>query len=227
MIIFEIFLRENDAVRKPHGVRQPSMSKRSLNGQWQQPRSRKCHNHKGRDASMDLARRAVLLLVMVIFGFSLIEWAHADMAAPKKQAAGFDMKQVDRGRYLLRIAGCNDCHTPGYLLSEGQVAENLWLTGDKFGWRGPWGTTYAANLRLFVKGMTEEQWVAMARTLKTRPPMPWFNLNEMHKEDLQAIDQFLRYLGPGGEAAPAYVPPDQEPKTPYALFPSPPKKDRK
>lgn len=28
-----------------------------------------------------------------------------------------------------------------------------------------------------------------------------------------------RYLGPGGEPAPAYVPPDQEPATPYALFP--------
>jgi len=176
---------------------------------------------------MDLTRRTVLLLVMVIFGFSLIEWAHADMAAPKKHAAGFDMKQVDRGRYLSMTSGCNDCHTPGYLLSEGKVAENLWLTGDRFGWRGPWGTTYAANLRLFGNSMTEAQWVAAARTLKTRPPMPWFNLNKMHAEDLKAIYQFIRYLGPGGEAAPAYVPPDQEPKTPYALFPSPPKGDRK
>ncbi len=176
---------------------------------------------------MDLTRRTVLLLVMVIFGFPVIEWAHADMAASKKHAADFDMKQVDRGRYLSMTSGCNDCHTPGYLLSEGKVAENLWLTGDRLGWRGPWGTTYAPNLRLFVKGMTEEQWVAIARTLKTRPPMPWFNLNKMHAEDLKALYQFIRYLGPGGEAAPAYVPPDQEPKTPYALFPSPPKGDRK
>jgi hypothetical protein len=65
--------------------------------------------------------------------------------------------------------------------------------------------------------------VATARTLKRRPTMPWFNLNIMNDEDLKAIYQFVRYLGPGGEPAPAYVPPDQEPKTPYALFPTPPK----
>jgi hypothetical protein len=176
---------------------------------------------------MDRTRRTVLMLVMVAFVFHVIELVHADMVAPKKHAAGFDMKQVDRGRYLSVTSGCNDCHTPGYLLSEGKVEENLWFTGDRFGWRGPWGTTYAPNLRLLVKGMTEDQWVAYARNLRSRPPMPWFNLNKMHTEDLQALYQFIRYLGPGGEAAPVYVPPDQEPKTPYALFPSPPKGDRK
>jgi hypothetical protein len=173
---------------------------------------------------MDPTRRVVLLLAMVVLVFPFNEWAHADMNVTKKHAEGIDMKQVDRGRYLSRIAGCNDCHTAGYLLSEGGVAENLWFTGDRLGWRGPWGTTYAPNLRLFVKGMTEEQWVAFARTFKTRPPMPWFNMNKMHTEDMKSIYQFIRYLGPGGEPAPAYVPPDQEPKTPYALFPAPPKK---
>lgn len=133
---------------------------------------------------------------------------------------------MDRGRYLSKIAGCNDCHTPGYLLSEGKVPEALWLTGDKLGWRGPWGTTYASNLRRFVGPLTEEEWVATARVLGTRPPMPWFTLNIMHDEDLKAIYHFIRYLGPGGDPAPAYVPPDQEPKTPYALFPPPPKQER-
>jgi hypothetical protein len=71
--------------------------------------------------------------------------------------------------------------------------------------------------------MTEKEWVATARTLVRRPTMPWFNLNVMHEQDLKAIYQFIRYLGPAGESAPAYVPPDQEPKTPYALFPPPPK----
>ena len=172
---------------------------------------------------MHRMRGAVLLLGLVILGFVVIEVAQAEMAPQDKQAAGFDMKQVDRGRYLSRVAGCNDCHTPGYLLSEGKVEEKFWLTGDSFGWRGPWGTTYAKNLRLFVNAMTEEQWVDLARVLKVRPPMPWFNLNIMQEEDLKAIYQFIRYLGPGGQAAPAYVPPEQEPNTPFALFPSPPK----
>jgi hypothetical protein len=173
---------------------------------------------------MDPIRRTILSLVLVVFGFPFTERSHADMTAPKTPAAEIDMKQVDRGRYLAMIAGCNDCHTPGYLLSEGRVEENLWLTGDRFGWRGPWGTTYASNLRQFVKGMTEEQWLTIARSLKTRPPMPWFSMNKMHEEDLRAIYQFLRFLGPAGEAAPAYVPPDREPDPPFALFPSPPKK---
>jgi mono/diheme cytochrome c family protein len=128
-------------------------------------------------------------------------------------------QMVERGRYLSKIAGCNDCHTPGYLLSEGNVAEGLWLTGERFGWRGPWGTTYPTNLRLLAAALTEEQWVAMARSLRSRPPMPWFSLNEMTEEDLRALYQFIRYLGPGGEPAPAYVPPDKEPEPPYALFP--------
>ena len=133
-----------------------------------------------------------------------------------------DSNSLERGRYLVRIAGCNDCHTPGYLLSEGKTPEELWLTGDSFGWRGPWGTTYATNLRTLVQSLTEEQWIQLAKTLKARPPMPWFNLNKMADEDLSAIYQYIRHLGPGGEAAPAYVPPDQEPNPPYALFPPPP-----
>jgi len=131
-------------------------------------------------------------------------------------------KVVERGKYLVMIAGCNDCHTPGYLLTEGQTPEELWLTGDSFGWRGPWGTTYPPNLRMLAGALSEDQWVQMARNLKSRPPMPWFNLNKMHDGDLRAIYQFIVSLGPGGQAAPAYVPADKEPNPPYALFPSPP-----
>ena len=130
-----------------------------------------------------------------------------------------DPELVDRGRYLVVIAGCNDCHTPGYLLSEGKTPERLWLTGDSFGWRGPWGTTYPPNLRNLVQTLTEDQWLSLGKNLKARPPMPWFNLNVMKDEDLSAIYQFIRHLGPGGQAAPAYLPPDKEPNGPYALFP--------
>ena len=132
------------------------------------------------------------------------------------------MNQVEHGRYLTRIAGCNDCQTPGYLLSEGNVPEEAWLTGDAFGWRGPWGTTYSSNLRVFANALTEDQWLAVDHALRTRPPMPWFNLNSMHDQDLKDMYQFLRYLGPKGDAAPGYLPPEIEPKPPYALFPSPP-----
>jgi len=62
----------------------------------------------------------------------------------------------------------------------------------------------------------------MAKSLKARPPMPWFNLNQMNEDDLGAIYQFVRHLGPGGQSAPEYLPPDREPNPPCALFPAPP-----
>jgi hypothetical protein len=93
------------------------------------------------------------------------------------------------------------------------------LTGDSFGWSGPWGTTYASNLRLLLSGLTEDGWVQYARSLKTRPPMPWFNLNEMEESDLRAIHRFVRSLGAAGEPAPAYLPPGVKPAGPHALIP--------
>jgi mono/diheme cytochrome c family protein len=136
--------------------------------------------------------------------------------------AGTDAATIERGRYIAQIGGCNDCHTAGYLMNNGEIPESQWLTGDSFGWRGPWGTTYAPNLRLFLKAMSEDQWVDAARTLKRRPPMPWYTVNRMHEEDLRALYRFIVSLGEPGEPAPSYLPPDQEPSTPYALFPSPP-----
>ncbi len=128
-------------------------------------------------------------------------------------------KDVERGRYLIRITGCNDCHTPGYAMSGGKTPEAEWLTGDPLGWRGPWGTTYAPNLRLYMQELTEEGWIKKAKTLSTRPPMPWFNVNDMSRADLRAIYRYVRHLGPAGKPAPAYVPPDKAPPQPYVQFP--------
>ena len=101
--------------------------------------------------------------------------------------------------------------------------EKDWLTGDGLGWRGPWGTTYAVNLRQYMQTLTEAQWVAKAKALETRPPMPWSNIRAMSAQDLRAIYRYVRHLGPAGDAAPAYVPPDKEPLPPYVTFPAPPK----
>lgn len=146
------------------------------------------------------------LFFAVVFGISI--------CMGQVTAQTMDAQIVDRGRYLVIIAGCNDCHTPRYLVSEGKTPEELWLTGDTFGWRGPWGTTYGTNLRIVVQGLTENQWVTFAQNLTTRPPMPWFNLNQMKDEDLRAIYQYIRQLGPGGKPAPLYVPPGEDPNTP-------------
>ena len=151
-------------------------------------------------------RRALLLLALCA--------ALPAAAQPKKSDP-----LVDRGRYLIRIGGCNDCHTPNYPQAGGKVPEKEWLTGDALGWRGPWGTTYPINLRLYMQDLSEEQWVKKAKTLMTRPPMPWFNVRDMTTRDLRAVYRYVRHLGPAGKPAPAYVPPDRTPPPPFVQFP--------
>jgi mono/diheme cytochrome c family protein len=129
---------------------------------------------------------------------------------------------LERGRYVAKTAGCNDCHTAGYMAAAGKVPESDWFKGDRMGWRGPWGTTYASNLRITFAKMSEDQWIAFARNAELRPPMPWFALRELNEGDLRSFYRFVRSLGAPGEPAPAYLPPGVEPKGPYAQFPSPP-----
>lgn len=155
----------------------------------------------------------------------LAAWAMAAFFSCVAQAAdpgsANQPPELIRGKYLVQITGCNDCHTAGYAESGGKVEESKWLLGDRLGWRGPWGTTYASNLRLTVKDMTAEQFLARARS-PLRPPMPWFNLVAMRDSDVKAIYAYLKHLGPAGEPAPAYLPPDQAPAGPVVTFPAPP-----
>lgn len=144
--------------------------------------------------------------------------AAAPAWADKK--AGVDKSMVERGRYLVQIAGCNDCHTAGYADKGGKVDEKDWLTGDAVGWRGPFGTTYPVNLRLYVERMTEADWTKRVKTMQTRPPMPWFNLRAMSDRDVRAIYHYLKAAGPAGQPAPAYLPPDKTPPAPFFQFPS-------
>ncbi|MGH8203918.1 MAG: cytochrome C [Steroidobacteraceae bacterium] len=148
---------------------------------------------------------------------SMLACAMASAAEPTAKLA----PEAARGKYLVQIAGCNDCHTEGYAFANGDVEESKWLTGDVVGWRGPWGTTYAPNLRLSVEGKTAQEFVALARS-PLRPPMPFFNLRVMTDGDVTAIYAYLKHLGPAGKPAPAYVPPDKTPGGPYVHFPEPP-----
>ena len=133
-----------------------------------------------------------------------------------------DAQLIERGEYLVRIAGCNDCHTPGYAESGGKAAKDTWLVGSALGWKGPWGTTYPANLRLKVADMDDAKWLDYARTLHTRPPMPDFAVRDMTDADRLAIFRLLKSLGPAGEVVPAYLPPGQEPPLPVVEFKLPP-----
>jgi mono/diheme cytochrome c family protein len=136
--------------------------------------------------------------------------APAFFAAAQSQ----DPSLIARGRYLVVVGGCNDCHTPGFAEKNGAVPETEWLTGSPVGWHGPWGTTYPANLRLLLSKMTEGQWFARINQ-PFRPPMPGWALRAMTDEDKRAVYAFIRSLGPKGEPVPAFVPPGGKIRTPF------------
>ncbi|MBB6094466.1 mono/diheme cytochrome c family protein [Povalibacter uvarum] len=163
---------------------------------------------------------AILLTGLSAAMFSAAASRSHEQAAPAIETPRqvIETVVVERGRYLARTAGCNDCHTPGYAGSGGAVPETNWLVGDSIGWQGAWGTTYPINLRLFMQQLTPEQWLIVARK-PARPPMPWFALRDMTDQDLLAIYHYVRSLGPAGEAAPSYLPPGEVSATPVVKFP--------
>jgi mono/diheme cytochrome c family protein len=162
-----------------------------------------------------------ILLGVVTVGLGGIITAAAFRSDAGNMVAGDDA--IQRGRYLVTIGGCNDCHTPGYMAASGDVPEERWLIGDSLGFRGPWGTTYPGNLRHLLGTMDEDTWVRYARAIKTRPPMPWFNLRVMVDNDLRAIHRYIRSLPADDTTVPDYVPPDRRPTTPHiVMVPQPP-----
>jgi hypothetical protein len=70
-----------------------------------------------------------------------------------------------------------------------------------------------------MQRVTEDEWVRLAHSVQLRPPMPWFILHDLSEADLRAFYRFVRYLGPAGEAAPAFLPPGETPPNPTVQFP--------
>lgn len=148
--------------------------------------------------------------------------AATETAAAKPAALASEPDMLARGEYLVRIGGCNDCHTPAYGERGGDVPKAEWLVGSPLGFNGPWGTTYAANLRMKAAEMDEAAWLKYTGELRTRPIMPDFALRAMHEDDRRALYRFIRSLGAGGGKAPDYLPPGQMPSPPYMQLVLPP-----
>jgi len=105
--------------------------------------------------------RAFVPVVMTIFALSV---------AVATAATGVDPDKLARGKYLVTVAGCNDCHTPWKLgpngpepdmtrmlsghpqdmtLSRPPKPEGPWIVAaaaTNTAWSGPWGVSYTANL---------------------------------------------------------------------------------
>lgn len=105
---------------------------------------------------------------------ALAVFSHAVMVGADKSSDAKRLKaMIERGKYLVTLAGCNDCHSPKVftpmgpvpdttrLLSgapadakvpeipNGVIAPDKWgalTTNDLTTWAGPWGVSFARNL---------------------------------------------------------------------------------
>ena len=165
-------------------------------------------------------RQIPLVLIVALAAAACTKSPSAAVAVAAPHAP--DDAALARGEYIVRTSGCNDCHTAGYAEQGGKMDKEKWLTGSAMGYKGPWGTTYAANLRLKLAEMDEAQWLAYSASLRTRPLMPDFALRAMSEDDRRALYRFVRSLGPAGAPAPAYLPPGRQPPLPYFELVLPP-----
>ena len=117
-------------------------------------------------------RKAIIAACVVMGVFILLLASTYTFASDKKTADG-KKALLERGKYLVTVGGCNDCHSPKKMTPKGpvpdearilsghpsdeklpEVPQNLFgpdrwgaITNNNLtGWVGPWGTSYASNL---------------------------------------------------------------------------------
>jgi mono/diheme cytochrome c family protein len=110
---------------------------------------------------------------------------------------------VERGKYLVEIGGCSDCHTAGYFLGHPDMARYLGGSDVGFGIPGH-GVFVGPNLTPDKEtglGNWTEQQIVTAITTGERPDgrmlvpvMPWRGLSHLTKSDALAIAAFLKSI---------------------------------
>ncbi len=147
------------------------------------------------------------LLLAIVLGLSLGS-AHA---------AG---RQVERGKYLVSIIPCTDCHTPGHFLGHSDMSR--YLGGSEVGIEVPGlGVFYGSNLipnKETGLGNWTIQQIATAITTGKRPdgrmlapPMPVESFKNLTKADALAIAAYLKTLPPIKNKVPGPFGPTQKP----------------
>jgi mono/diheme cytochrome c family protein len=141
----------------------------------------------------------------------------AALGAPGAWAAD---PAVERGKYLVNLASCHDCHTPGYFFGKPDMTR--YLGGSDVGFDVPGlGTFYGPNLTpdkaTGLGGWTDAQIVAAIQK-GTRPDgrmlapiMPWHAFSQLTKQDVDAIVSFLRSIPAVDHKAPGPFGPTEAP----------------
>jgi len=191
----------------------------------------------------DWSRRSLALLASLLIVLGATACARsvraggaapaADVAAaPATQSLagpGAGTDRVTRGKWLVEVLGCGDCHTPR--LPQGRLDPDYLFAGHKANdpypeWRdslftrgygmlvstsgtafaGPWGVTFARNLTpdklTGIGGWDEDAFINVLREGTLKPPMPATAYGMLADEDLKSIFAYLRTLKPVNNLVP-------------------------
>lgn len=179
--------------------------------------------------------RAALLVLLALTASSCTQNMTQDQPPAGGQAATSASAgdPVERGKYLVAVSGCHDCHTPGGLYGAPDMGRQL--SGSDLGWAGPWGVSYAPNLTpdsTGLAGWTDEEILnALQRGVSRNgapiaPPMPWPSYAHYTPEDARAVVAYLRSIPAVRHARPARVPPGGKASGPVLAIPPAPAWDK-
>ena len=142
----------------------------------------------------------------------------AVIGSPAANAA--DRELVERGKYLVTLGSCTDCHTPGYFLGKPDMTRHL--GGSEVGFEIPGvGVFYGPNLTpdeaTGLGRWSERDIVTAIRTGKRpdgrplAPIMPWAALAQLTDSDAAAIAAYLKSLPPVSNKVPGPFGPSEAP----------------
>jgi mono/diheme cytochrome c family protein len=131
-----------------------------------------------------------------------------------------DAADLARGKYLVGLMGCTDCHTPGHFFGKPDMTR--FLGGSDVGFAVPGlgvfvGSNLTSDKETGLGNWTEAQIVTALTTGVTpegrvlAPPMPWRNFTSLTKSDAQAMAAYLKTLPPVKHQVPGPFGPTQTP----------------
>lgn len=130
--------------------------------------------------------------------------------------------EIERGKYLVQLGGCSDCHTPGTFLGHPDAAR--FLGGSDVGFAIPGlgvfpGRNLTPDKETGLGNWTVEQ-IVHAMTTGQRPDgrqlapvMPYQAFSNLEASDALAIAAYLKSLPPIKNAVPGPFGPNDKPTT--------------
>lgn len=127
-----------------------------------------------------------------------------------------DDAEIARGKYLVTIAGCNDCHTPGYFFGQPDMAR--YLGGSDVAFEIPGlgafaGPNLTPDPETGIGKWSTEEIVTALQTGKRpdgrelAPIMPWHAFANLTAEDVASVAAVLKSLTPVDHKVPDPVGP--------------------